>query len=35
MQVMKNMHELSRESKNNIMLYISNITNIVDAYFSD
>ena len=35
MQVMKNMHELSRDSKNNIMLYISNITNIVNAYFSD
>ena len=34
-QVMKNMHELSRESKNNIMMYISNITNIVNAYFSD
>jgi len=34
-QVMKNMHELSRESKNNIIMYISNITNIVNAYFSD
>ena len=34
-QIMKNMRELSRESKNNIMLYISNITNIVDAYFTD
>lgn len=34
-QVMKNMNELSRESKNNIIMYISNITNIVNAYFSD
>lgn len=34
-QVMKNMNELSRESKSNIMMYISNITNIVNAYFSD
>ena len=33
-QVMKNMNELSRESKSNIMMYISNITNIVNAYFS-
>jgi hypothetical protein len=35
MQIMKNMNELSRESKNNIMMYISNITRIVIAYFSD
>jgi hypothetical protein len=35
MQIMKHMHELSRESKSNIMLYVSNITNIVNAYFSD
>jgi len=35
MQIMKNMNELSRESKNNIIMYISNITNIVNAYFSD
>lgn len=35
MQIMKNMSELSRESKNNIMMYISNITRIVIAYFSD
>ena len=34
-QIMKNMNELSRESKNNIMMYISNITRIVIAYFSD
>lgn len=34
MQIMKNMNQLSRESKNNIMMYISNITNIVIAFFS-